>query len=176
MIDLFNQTLRKYCRTRGLRYVKRYRRFVCSLKDNDTRLFTWRPERSGRSITRAMAKLMKGSDGNVLFGKHYAARLRFMIFDNRMFLRIAPTMTFTSDGYAPIRSKKLASLMSRYLSKQYNDTYLDTVQFWGKFLSKLDLKISMPTGGRPIEVDSTPISIGINVGIAREDVQGIDSD
>ncbi len=168
LIDLFNQALRKYCRTRGLNFDRRHHRFVCSLKDGGPRLFTWRTERGGRSIPRVMAKLMKGLDGNVLFGKHYAARLRFIIFDESIFLRIAPTMTFTSDGYKPIRSKKLASLMSRYLSKQYNNTYLDSVRYWGKFLSKLDTKISIPTGGPPIEVDSTPISIKVNVGIARE--------
>ena len=168
LISLLNHALREYCRTRGLDYDRRHDRFVCSLREGESRVFTWRRGRSGRRSSREMAKLMKGRDGRVLFGKHYAAGLRFFLFDECLFLRIAPTMTFTSDGYTPIRSKKLASLMSRYLSKQYNSAYLDLVRFWGKFLSKRDIVISIPTGGSPIEIDSSPASIGVDVGIARE--------
>lgn len=168
LISLFNHALREYCRTRGLEYDQRHSRFVCSLGEGESRVFTWRRRIGGRRSQRVMAQLMKGQDGRVLFGKHYAARLRFFVFDGRLFLRIAPTMTFTSDGYAPIRPSKLASLMSRYLSKQYNSAYLDHVKLWGKFLSKRDTRISIPTGGPLIKVDSSPMSIEIDVGIAEE--------
>lgn len=168
LIELFNQALRKYCKKRGVNYDKKHHRFVCRLQEGRGRSFRWRSR--VRYTSRTIAEPMKGQDGNVLFCKHYAANLRFMVIDSGIFLRISPTMTFTSDGYKPIRSKELASLMSRYLSRQFNNEYLDSVRFWAKFLSKLDTKISLPTGGPQIMIDTIPISIRVNVGIAKEGV------
>lgn len=91
-----------------------------------------------------------------------------MLLDNNIFLKIEPTMTFTYDGYRSIRSSKLATLISRYLSKQYNTDYLSLVRFWGKFLSKLDVTISIPVGAEAIEIDSRPIETPVSVGIAKE--------
>ena len=121
-----------------------------------------------RVTPRVITQCVKDNYGNILFCKHYAARLRFMMIDNNIFLRISPTITFTSDGYHPIRSPKLASLMSRYVSKQYNSEYLDLVRFWGKFLSKLDTRISIPAGETIIEIDSSPLLTPVGVGITEE--------
>jgi hypothetical protein len=69
-----------------------------------------------------------------------------MYIDKSLFLKIEPTKVFTHDGFEPIRKEKLASLMSLYLSKEYNSAYLSSVRFWAKFLSKLDVEISIPVG------------------------------
>jgi len=166
LMYLFNLALRKYCQNRGLHYDKKHDRFVCLLRNGKTNLFRWRPET--RFVTRRLAECVKGKEGNVLYCRHYAASLRFMLLDNDLFLKIEPTMTFTYDGYRSIRSPKLASLMSRYLSKQYNSEYLSLVRFWGKFLSKLDVMISIPLEGRAIETSSSPIATPVSVGIAKE--------
>lgn len=167
LMYLLNLSLEKYCRRRGMDYIKKYQRFVCRLqRGQGTRFFTWKPKT--RVVPRIIAQCMTGKEGNLLFCKHYAAELRFMIIDDNIFLRIAPTITFTSDGYHFIRSPKLASLMSRYLSHQYNNQYLELVRFWGKFLSKLDTRISIPAGDTTIEIDSNPLLTPVGVGIAEE--------
>lgn len=166
LMYLFNSGLRKYCEARDLYYDKTHRRFVCLLKDGRPNLFGWKPET--RFVYRELAACVKGQEGNVLYCKHYVARLSFMFLDNDVFLKIEPTMVFTYDGQRPIRSAKLASLMSRYLSNQWNSEYLDLVRFWGKFLSKLDATISIPVGKETIEIDSNPVNVPISVGIANE--------
>ena len=166
LLYLFNTALRKYCQNRGLHYYKKRDRFVCLLRNGRTNFFRWRPET--KFVTRRIAELVKGKEGDVLYCRHYAASLRFMLLDNDLFLKIEPTMTFTYNGYRSIRSTKLASLMSRYLSKQYNSEYLSIVRFWGKFLSKLDVTISIPAGEEAIEIDSRPIATPVSVGIAKE--------
>ena len=166
LIRLFNLALRKYCESRGLYYVKRHRRFICPLDEGSTRSFTWRPRT--KFVTRKIATCIKGKEGNILFCKHYAASLRFVFLDDEIFLRISPTMTFTYDGYRPIRSPKLASLMSRYLSKQYNSQYLSLVRFWAKFLSKLDVTISIPAGKESIEIETDPMTTPVDFGIEEE--------
>lgn len=166
LMNLLNSALREYCESRGLYYDKMHHRFICLLEDGRTRFFTWRPEI--KSVTRKIATCIKGKEGNILFCKHYAANLRFMFLDNNIFLKILPTMTFTYDGYRPIRSFKLASLMSRYLSKQYNNLYLNLVRFWGKFLSKLDVTTSIPVGKETIEIESEPVAASVRVGIEKE--------
>lgn len=166
LMYLFNYGLRKYCESRDLYYDEKHRRFVCLLKDGRTNLFSWRPKT--RFVDRELAKCVKGQEGNVLYCKHYAASLNFMFLDDDIFLKIEPTIVFTYDGHRPIRSPKLASLMSRYLSKQWNNEYLDLVRFWGKFLSKLDTAISIPVGKVTIEIDSNPVGVSTTVGIADE--------
>ena len=166
LMRLFNLALRNYCESRGLYFVEKHRRFVCLLEEGKTRSFRWRPKT--KFITREMATYMKGEDGEILFCKHYAANLSFMLLDDDIFMQISPTMAFTYDGYHPIRSSKLASLMSRYLSKQYNSQYLNSVRFWAKFLSKLDVAISIPAGRESIEIESEPVAVPVNVGIRRK--------
>jgi hypothetical protein len=163
---LFNLAVRKYCQKRELYYDKDHRRFVCRLKNERTNFFVWRPET--KFATRRIASLVRAEDGSVLYGRHYAARLGIVFIDSDLFLKIEPTMTFTYDGHRPIQAKRLASLMSRYLPKQYNNAYLDFVRFWGKFLSKLDANISIPVGEGTIEIDSNPIATPVAVGIAKE--------
>ena len=165
LMHLFNLALRKYCESRGLYYVKKHRRFVCPLKEGRTRSFTWRP--GTKLIRREIATCIKGKEGKILFCKHHAASLRFMFLDDDIFLKISPTMTFTYDGYRSIRSPKLASLMSRYLSKQYNSQYLSLTRFWAKFLSKLDVVISIPAGKESIEIESEPVVVPVDVGIKK---------
>jgi hypothetical protein len=101
---------------------------------------------------------------------HYAADLRFMFLDDDIFLKIEPTVTFTSDGYHPFRIDKLSSLMSRRLSKQYNSTYLQLVKFWARYLSRGDIVISIPAGEQKIEVSVAPITVHTEVGIAKETI------
>lgn len=166
LIRLFNLSLKKYCESRELWYDKKHYRFVCLLKEGRTRTFKWRPET--KYAIREIATCIKEQEGKILYCKHYAANLRFMFLDDNIYLKISPTMTFTYDGFRPIRSRKLASLMSRYLSKQYNSQYLDLVRFWSKFLSKLDVTISIPLGKEHIKVESEPIGSQILVGIKEE--------
>jgi len=166
LIYLLNLALKKYCESRGLHYNKKHRRFVCPLEDGRTRFFAWKA--GTKHVTRKIATCIKGEEGNILYCKHYAANLRFMFLDYDLFLKISPTMTFTYDGSRSIRSPKLASLMSRYLSKQYNIQYLNLVRFWGKFLSKLDVAISIPVGKESIEIMSEPVATPISVGIEKE--------
>jgi hypothetical protein len=92
-----------------------------------------------------------------------------MLVDSSLFLKIEPTKVFTYDGFKPIRKKKIASLMSRYLSKEYNSAYLSSVRFWAKFLSKLDVKISIPVGSQLIEIDTNPVGTQLPVGIADKE-------
>jgi len=168
LMYLFHLSLEKYCKKRGLYFDKKHDRFVCQLKDEKDDTFTWRA--GSKIVSRKVAKRVFGKSGNHLYCTHYAADLKFMFIDDKLFLKIEPTITFTSDGYHPIRIEKLASLMSRYLSKQYNNTYLSLVRFWAKYLSKLDVTISIPAGEPVIEVSVNPIATPVSVGIVNETV------
>lgn len=168
IVDLFNSGLRMYCENRGMYFDAKHHRFICLLKDGKTNYFCWKREL--RPTYREIAACIKGKDGTVLYCKHYAADLSFILLDNSIFLKIEPTMVFSYDGHRPIRSSKLADLMSRYLSKQYNTSYLDLVRFWGKFLSRLDKTITIQMGKEKIEIDSTPIGVTTNFGIKNKEV------
>jgi len=169
LIRLLNLTLRVYCRERGMHYDKKHRRYICLLKeDGKDNIFSWRA--GSKFVQRTIAKKVYDKQGNLLYCRHYAADLRFMFIDNNIFLKIEPTITFTTDGYHPFRLDKLASLMSRWLPKQYNSTYLLLVRFWSKYLSRLDVTMSIPADGQKIEIATTPMTAPIEIGIAKETI------
>jgi hypothetical protein len=167
LIRLMNLTLKQYCvDARDLAYDRKHRRFVCTLKDGKDNIFRWRPRT--KTVTREVANRVYEKNGELLYCKHYSASLRFIFIGNNIFLKIEPTFTFTKDGYNPFRSEKLASLMSRWISKQYNKAYLNYVRFWAIYLSKRDIVISIPAGTQKVEVATTPMITRINIGIAKE--------
>ena len=173
LIRLFNFLLREFCLNRGMYYDKNHRRFVCLLKDGKNNTFMWRAR--SKFVRRTVAKYVYGKEGDLLYCRHYAASLRFMFIDDDIFLKIEPTITFTRDGYHSFRLGKLASLMSRWLPRQYNSSYLLLVRFWAKYLSRLDVVISIPAGEQRIEVAATPAIARMNVGIAQEIVPSVRS-
>jgi hypothetical protein len=170
LIRLFNIALRRiYCQKLRMRYDKKHERCICLLKE-DGKDMTYLWKAGSKTVRRTIAKKVYDKKGNLLYCMHYAADLRFMFLDDDIFLKIEPTVTFTSDGYHPFRIDKLSSLMSRRLSKQYNSTYLQLVKFWARYLSRGDIVISIPAGEQKIEVSVAPITVHTEVGIAKETI------
>ena len=58
--------------------------------------------------------------------------------------------------------------MSRWIPRQYNESYLNLVRFWAKYLSKLDTVITISAGDQRIVVDTQPAMTKIMVGISKE--------
>jgi len=169
VVRLLNLALRIYCLNKlNLNYDKKHRRFICPLKDGKDNVFRWRA--GEKFVDRTIAKVFYSKKGKPLFCRHYSAELRFMFINGRLFLKIEPTIVFTRDGYRPFHSEKMAYLMSRWLSKQYNDQYLKLVRFWAKYLSKLDIVITIPVGEQKIIIDTIPVVTRINVGILKEEL------
>lgn len=167
LIRLFNLALRIYCRKRNMYYDKKHKRYFCLLKENGrNNVFSWRV--GEKRVKRTIAKKYCDKKGRILYCRHYAAILRFMFIDDQIFLKIEPTIVFTTDGIHLLRSDKVSSLISKWLPRQYNDSYLKMVKFWAKYLSKLDVIISIPAGEHKIEVQATPMTIPIDVGIREE--------
>jgi len=165
LIRLLNLALRIYCMKRNMYYDKKHKRYFCLLReDGKDYTFTWRVR--GK---RVIAKKHHDRRGNLLYCMHYAASLRFMFLNNQLFSKIEPTITFTSDGRQPLHSNRIMSLLSKRLPKQFNDTYLKLVMFWAKYLSRLDVILSIPAGEQTVEIRTVPIEIPISVGIAKED-------
>jgi hypothetical protein len=149
-------------------YDRAHDRFVCLLQDGRNNVFGWRA--GTKRIQRRVARKVSGKDGKLLFCIHYAASLKFISINGGLFLKIEPTKTFTSDGFNTIRVERLASLMSRYLSKEYNSAYLSLVRFWAKYLSQLDVEIRLSAGESVIRIDTNPTEASTAVGIATEKV------
>jgi len=155
LIYLMNLSLEKYCIKRGMNYNYKRKRYICQLRDGEDNVFEWRS--GSRYSKRAVAKLVYSKSGELLYCRHYAAALRFMFLGDSLLLRIEPTITFTKDGYAPVGPRRLHSLMRRWIPKQYNSAYLLLVRFWAKYLSRLSVVISIPSGNQTIEVSAIPM-------------------
>ncbi|MCW4019376.1 MAG: hypothetical protein NWF00_11980 [Candidatus Bathyarchaeota archaeon] len=168
LVYLLNLALKKYCEKRNMYYDRRHDRFVCLLDSGRDSTFTWRA--NTRHIPRKIAKKVFDKQGNLVFCLHYAARLNFMYLNRLLFLRIDPTKVFTEDGVKPINRDELAKLMSRYLSKEFNNLYLNSARFWAKYLSMLDINIRIPAGKQAIEIRTTPCSTKMPFGYEKRSV------
>jgi len=167
LIRLLNLSIRKYLLDRpNIWYDRKHRRFVCLLKDEKDNYFSWRPKE--KFSRRVLAKRVYGKNRRLLYCMHQSADLRFMSIDDEIFLKIEPTFTFTQDGYKPFRSERLASLMSRWIPKEFNELYLNHALFWAKYLSKLDNVITIPVGEERIVIDTSPVITRMSVGILAE--------
>jgi len=167
LIRLLNLSLRNYLLERPyITYDRKHRRFICLLKEGKNHYFSWRARE--RFSRKALAKKVYGKNKQLLYCMHQAASLRFIFIDDKIFLKIEPTVVFTEDGSKPFRYEKIASLMSRWIPKQFNEVYLNLVRFWAKYLSKLGTMITIPTGNQRIIISSEPAITKINVGISRE--------
>jgi hypothetical protein len=167
IIYLLNLTIQKYCEKRKMIYDKRHDRFVCLLDNGKDSVFTWRA--GTRYVTRRIAKRVFSSQNELIFCVHYAARLNFLYLNRSLFLRIDPTKVFTEDGVNPINRDELAKLMSLYLSKEWNNLYLNSVRFWAKLLSRLDMNIHIPAEKQTIEISTSPYSTKMPVGYNKKE-------
>jgi len=174
LMRLLNLSIRKYLLDRpNMRYDKVHRRFICLLKNGRDNYFTWRPKE--KFTRRALAKRVYGKNRRLLYCMHQSTDLRFMSIDDKIYLKIEPTFTFTQDGYEPFRSEKLASYMSRWIPKQFNELYLNQMVFWAKYLSKLDYVITIYVGDQRVVIDTTPMMTQMNVGISVKKITQIRS-
>jgi hypothetical protein len=159
LIALLNDALDKYGESRGLKFDDDKKQFIAQLRDGKDNIFAWRS--GSRYTTREIAKLYYDKMGNIVFCKHYVASVNFMFLGDDIFLKIEPSLTFTYNGYRPIRIRRLIKLLTAYLSEQHNDGYRNDTRFWAKYLSRLSVTISIPAGKQEIEIEANPIKTKI---------------
>lgn len=162
LIRLLNKEL-IFC---GLKYGLQYARskfyFECF---GESRSEKWKPRfRSSSDLT--VAQRMWASQLNRFIYWHVAVTARFTIVNEKLYLRLSPTIVLTEDGHKSIFGTKEGTVITRLTYNKYNASYLNSLLFW---ISRLtNGKDELPLAQGRILTSGKPIESKLNVGILAD--------
>jgi len=97
---------------------------------------------------------------------HIAVNAQFVMIQDRVFLRLSPTLTLTADGIHLLSGDQVGPQITSLLHNRYNQTYLNNLLFWISQFSKNQSLVSLSHGA--IKVHSTPATSVIPAGILAD--------
>lgn len=130
--------------------------------DGESRAETWKT-RFGRSSTLTVAQRIWAQQLKKFVYWHVAVIARFTRFENRLFLRLSPTIQLTEDGKYAIFGQKEGTVITRLTYNRYNSSYLNSLLFWISKFAEGREKIDLANGA--VEVSANPAEMTINAGI-----------
>ena len=176
LVQLLNTALKEHCyklkirnppRSMGGTRRDRYQ-FYCPTYDGRPRHFTW----GGKSVRpRTIAKVIPQSDGTLL-GVHYAARMRFVVLGDDIYLAVEPGWMFTSDGVVPVGGAQMGVLSTKWGGRERNASILRHVLMWALLLAEGHPEIRI-VGGRAAKIvlSTVPAHAHTESGIADDQIR-----
>ena len=161
---LLNQCITEYLKDRGLR--RRGDRFVFISYDGEEISIPWNP--GTRRNRRRFTKCKIRDDGSIAYCTHKAIKPSFKILGGTYFLLLEPCFYFSTDGSEPLNPKKMTQFSSRAWAYHGNDRLLYDLRFWMNYLCLGREILEIPTGGKPINVDTLYELQSVGFGIADD--------
>jgi hypothetical protein len=169
VVELANIALKEYCKRHlGLFYDREKKRFIFLPNGISNNIVKWNP--GTRMAARTVAKRFDGPGGLVNFWRQYSAKVSFSTIAQDMFLKVEPGFAFTKDGFVPIDSKRITSLSTQWMKREYNARYLYHVRFWIAYLARHGSELNIPTGGQRLEVSTEPVSTNLSYGVPGDNL------
>jgi hypothetical protein len=163
LLELLNRALWNTCDNLGLYRDREHSRIYFLPENGHDRVVEWDTGRR-KSRRTVVKQYPRGEQGNV-FWAHLSAILRFTAIDDRLFLRIEPSWTFTEDGANPLRQERMSSISTRWMYDEYNPSIFYHLRFWTFILSEGKKKMVLDSGKSAVEVETTPATADIGYGI-----------
>jgi len=151
-LNLRQEVKKKFNRT--IRTHKFY--FPCY---EERRIEAWKP-RFKKIAKRLVAQRIWAKQLNQFVYWHSAIKAQFASLDNRLFLRLNPTVIVTDDGIHPIAG---GTLITRLIYNRYNLSYLNSLLFWIYYLSNENGNLFL--ADNKIKVSGKPSVTKLDVGI-----------
>lgn len=161
---LLNAELNHLARTIGLRKdPDRFRFFFPCPSESLT--ITWSP-RFKESSELLVAKKTYSAKLHKNICIHLAVTAQFTILENRVFLRLSPSLLLTSNGADLVPGEQVGPQITSLLHNRYNQSYLNNLLFWIAQFSKGGPQVSLAHDA--IRIDSTPATTSIEAGILAD--------
>ena len=173
VVGMLNAGLRQHCHDLHIWTAKRDRGLFYPpiFGSAAPRKFTW-----GTGKFRTLA-IMKAStkEGGTSFGVHMAARMRFMLLGQALYLLIVPAWMFTMDGVRAVEGKQMGVFSTRWGGRERNAALLRNVLMWGLLIAEGQREIAINLGTEAAEayvkVQSVPAHTRTNVGIFGDSIR-----
>lgn len=163
LIELLNRAFRNHCYYLGLKFDKKHRRFFFLPYGGQNRTITWHT--GTRKSTRTVVKKCVKGKSDKEFWAHQSIQAEFENLDGEIFLKLVPGWAFTSDGENSIPPKEIGPLSTKWTHNEYNSSVFYHIRFWCNVLSEKTSKITLKLGDSNAEIDVSPSTSEITVGI-----------
>jgi hypothetical protein len=161
IIRLLNKELRYVARRIGLVEEPEKQKFYYPC-DGEYREETW-TTRFGKPSTVKVAQRIQAKQLQRSVFWHSAVIARFTCLDNRLVLRLSPTLQITYNGREALFGPKEGTVITRLTYNRYNAAYLNSLLFWIFKLSEGKENIALAKGR--VLVSSKLVESRINAGI-----------
>jgi hypothetical protein len=167
VIGMLNGGLRQHCHDLNIWTAKRDRGLFYPpiFEGAAPRKFTWG---TGKFRTLAIIK-PSTKEGGASFGVHMAARMRFMLLGQTLYLLIVPAWMFTTDGIKAVEGKQMGVFSTKWGGRERNAALLRNVLMWGLLIAggQREIAINLGTAAAQtfVKLQSVPAHTRINVGI-----------
>jgi hypothetical protein len=125
----------------------------------EKRTETWKP-RYKQTASRLVAQRIWAKQFNQFVYWHTAVKAQFIFIDEKLFLRLNPTLIITSNGKRAIAG---VSVVTRLVYNRYNVSYLNSLLFWISRFAKEKECIELANG--KIAISGKPVISKMKVGI-----------
>ena len=172
LIMLLNYSLKKFCYTRKFIYDSSKDRYYTRLENDNFPRIEWIPYKR-HAVRRLIAK-KKNQQGTVMYYEHFAAKMKFMILGNNLFLLLEPHRVFTKDGETPLDQKQNTRISTRKNSLYHNNNYLYDLKFILHLFATTKNKIEIGSSNSQIVVNLEPLDSRVDFGISNDQNTGGD--
>jgi hypothetical protein len=139
-IELLNEYIKYFLKTKKMAYQKEYHRFYFWLpKDQESVVVPAVTRKRGLQTERMVVK--KYVYGKQTFFRHYALECKHFFSGNELYLIIQPKYYFTEDGKKALPPKAITKLTNFLTAREYNNHFCDWLHFWFSYLSANDKEI-----------------------------------
>ena len=101
---------------------------------------------------------------------HQAARLGFETLDERVYLSIAPTVMFTTEGTTPVPREVAGPLTMKWSGKERNGAILLCILMWSDALTNGRREAAIEAGDQKLVIARLPMASPCPIGLADDKV------
>ncbi len=164
VIQLLNKELRFLANRLGLLHEYKKQKFYYPCVE-EYRTEKWTPRFRASSILKVAQRMWAQQLNGFVFW-HLAVIARFAYLQNRLFLKLKPTLQLTDDGRNAIFGPKEGTVITRLIYNRYNASYLNSLLFWISRIAEGKDNIALANG--KIIISAIPAKSEIGVGVLSD--------
>lgn len=169
---LLNFSLKSLCKKKRFSYDHRKMRYFIPYYNEIVPEVTWKPYK--RTTTRKLIHIKRNKSGNILYYEHFAAKMRFSILGNGVYLSIEPMRVLTVDGTNPLDQHRNVRITTKNNFWYHNNNYLYDIKLWLHILAGNKEEIHMGRNPHTIKVSVKPLDSEVQFGILHDRYTGED--
>lgn len=163
---LLNFALKSLCKKKRFSYDRKKDRYFIPYYNGIIPEITWKPYK--RTTTRKLVYLKLNKNGDLLYCEHFAAKMRFNILGDGIYLSIEPLRVLTADGTNPLDQRRNVRIATKNNFWYHNNNYLYDIKLWLHILAGNKEEIHLGRHPQTIKVSVKPLDSEVQFGVLHD--------